>query len=170
MDSPRSGFRRANATSWTFAGIGITGVVGASALAYADTEKPAAADLPAVVESVVSNGVTVPVSNPPSAADAPTLVSAPPPPASQAAPVPVAPPEPVGKSAPVEVQTASPRYTPEPRYAPEPTYQQPPATHQVQPSSPQSTFPIRTSHTSTSGGSPNFTPPKVPHVTRSRGS
>ena len=41
MSTPRSGFRRAAATSWTLAGLGIAGVAGASALAYADTVKPA---------------------------------------------------------------------------------------------------------------------------------
>src|SRR5262245_14708287 len=34
MDSPRSGFRRAAATSWALAGIGIVGMAGASLLAY----------------------------------------------------------------------------------------------------------------------------------------
>ena len=47
MSTPRSGFRRAAATSWTLAGLGIAGVAGASALAYADTVKPAEALVPA---------------------------------------------------------------------------------------------------------------------------
>ena len=45
MDSPRPGFRRAAVTSWALVGVGIAGVAGASALAYADTVKPAAADV-----------------------------------------------------------------------------------------------------------------------------
>ena len=43
MDSPRSGFRRAAIASWALAGIGVAGVAGASALAYTETLKPAAA-------------------------------------------------------------------------------------------------------------------------------
>ena len=34
------GFRRAKVTSWVLVGVGIAGVGGASALAYADTVKP----------------------------------------------------------------------------------------------------------------------------------
>ena len=44
MHSPRSGFRRATVASLALAGIGVAGVAGASALAYADTLKPAAAE------------------------------------------------------------------------------------------------------------------------------
>lgn len=40
MDSPRSGFRRARAASWALVGVAVTGVTGASTLAYADTVKP----------------------------------------------------------------------------------------------------------------------------------
>ena len=45
MDSPRLGFRRAAVTSWALVGVGITGVAGASFLAYTDTVKPAVADV-----------------------------------------------------------------------------------------------------------------------------
>ncbi len=37
MNARESGFRRAAATSWALAGVGLAGVIGASALAYADT-------------------------------------------------------------------------------------------------------------------------------------
>jgi protein TonB len=46
MDSPRLGFRRATVTSWVLVGIGAAGVAGASSLAYADTFKPPAVDIP----------------------------------------------------------------------------------------------------------------------------
>ncbi len=42
MTTPHPGFRRATAVSWSLAGIGVAGVVGASVLAWAGTvEKPA---------------------------------------------------------------------------------------------------------------------------------
>ena len=72
MSTPRSGFRRAAATSWTLAGLGIAGVAGASALAYADTVKPAealvpadAVELPAVPEAAPVNVPAAPVVPPP---------------------------------------------------------------------------------------------------------
>jgi hypothetical protein len=46
MDSPRLGFRRATVTSWVLVGIGAASVAGASSLAYADTFKPPAVDIP----------------------------------------------------------------------------------------------------------------------------
>ena len=72
MSTPRSGFRRAAATSWTLAGLGIAGVAGASALAYADTVKPAealvpadAVELPAVPDAAPVNVPAAPVVAPP---------------------------------------------------------------------------------------------------------
>ena len=50
MDKPHPGFRRATAVSWTLAGVGAAGVVGASLLAWADTlEKQADAAMPALL-------------------------------------------------------------------------------------------------------------------------
>ena len=37
MTTPHPGFRRAATVSWSLAGIGVAGVVGASLLAWADT-------------------------------------------------------------------------------------------------------------------------------------
>ncbi len=70
MTSPRSGFRRAAVASWTLAGLGVAGVAGASALAYADTYKPpvAEATAPEAVEPAV---VDAPVNLPPGTARRP---------------------------------------------------------------------------------------------------
>jgi protein TonB len=48
MDSPRSGMRRARAVSWALTGLGIAGVAGTSTLAYADTFRPPATEVPTV--------------------------------------------------------------------------------------------------------------------------
>ncbi len=158
MKTPRSGFRRAAVASWTLAGIGVAGVAGASALAYADTYKP-----PPVAE--------VPA---PEVIDPAPVVAPPPPPVDVPPPPPVDTPPPA--PAPVvqaPVQTYTPVYTPK-----APVQQQAPAQQQAPSSSSsssssssgQSAFPIRKSHIpsggSVSGGGNNFSP----HVTVSRGS
>ena len=84
MDSPRLGLRRAAVTSWALVGAGITGVAGASFLAYTDTVKPAVADvgadaaIPAPQELVPS-----PAENLPPAPDVVTTTEGPPPPRSE---------------------------------------------------------------------------------------
>jgi protein TonB len=73
MDSPRAGYRRAAAASWALAGLALTAVGGASALAYADTVKQqstdAAADstlpAPAVDKSSTPTPIATPVPDPP---------------------------------------------------------------------------------------------------------
>ena len=169
MDSPRSGFRRAAATSWALAGIGVAGVAGASALAYADTVKSVPAEAPAdAVEPAVSSpgpGATLnlPIS---------PLVVAPgvdPPPAPPllvtARPTPPVP-ETTVRQEPPETYAPVPRYTPN-TAAPQAPVNQAPTTHVTPPPTSQSGFPIRTSHVPVGGSSPNF---NAPHVTRSRGS
>jgi protein TonB len=161
MNSPRSGFRRAAVASWTLAGIGVAGVAGASALAYADTYRPPVAEAPAP-EAVEPTLVDAPV----------TLPSAPPvvvPPPTVDAPPPA--PEPVVTEAPV--QTYTPQYTPEPTYTP--TYTQAPVVQQApvqQAPAPKSTssFPIRQSHVPVGGGQTSGGNSFSPHVTISRGS
>ena len=169
MSTPRSGFRRAAATSWTLAGLGIAGVAGASALAYADTVKPAealapvdAVELPAVPDAAPVNLPAAPVVPPPA-----VVVPAP----TVDAPAPVATPEPM--QAPVQ---QAPVYAPEPAYTPpKPVYQAPvqqaPVQQApVQQAPAQPAFPIRTSHVPAGGsrnsGGNSFSPP----VTRARGS
>ena len=172
MNSPRSGFRRAAVASWTLAGIGVAGVAGASALAYADTYKPPVAEVP--VDAVAP---AAPVELPP----APPVVLPPPPAAETPAPAPAPEqafaPEPVATEAPV--QTYVPTYTPEPTYTPK--YTQAPAAQQApvqqapvqqQAPAPKSTssFPIRQSHVPVGGGSSSGGNSFSPHVTFSRGS
>ncbi|HNM86209.1 MAG TPA: hypothetical protein PKI77_17005 [Mycobacterium sp.] len=70
MDKPHPGFRRAAAVSWTLAGVGAAGVVGASLLAWADTlEKQADAAMPASVaqlpEATLAEEPTTTTSVPP---------------------------------------------------------------------------------------------------------
>ncbi|NTY61537.1 hypothetical protein [Mycolicibacterium sphagni] len=163
MNSPRSGFRRAAVASWALAGIGVAGVAGASALAYADTLRPAPVDVPAV-DSVAGDPATDPaVYGPPVPEVVPsTDVPAPPaPPAPE--PVPTYTPEPVTQA---PVETTTPRYTPAPQYTPKTVVQQAPVQQTQAPAS-QPAFPIRTSHTPSVGSS---SPVFVPHVTRARGS
>ena len=161
MKTPRSGFRRAAATSWTLAGLGIAGVAGASALAYADTVKRAealvpadAVELPAVPEAAPVNVPAAPIAPPPAVMLPAPTVEAP-------APV-VAPPVYVPQQAPVQ---QAPVYTP-----PKPVYQAPVQQAPVQQAPAQPAFPIRTSHVPAGGsrstGGNSFSPP----VTRARGS
>jgi protein TonB len=146
MNSPRSGFRRAAATSWALAGIGVAGVACASTLAYADTFKPpvqtpAEVAIPAAPEDL----------NPPSAVD---LAPVP----DVATPTVDPPPDPVTTEAPVQ------------RYTPEQTYEQAPApvTHVAPAPTKVTTAPTtqRRVSTPTMVQSPNYSP----HVSVSRGS
>ncbi|MCW2686089.1 MAG: hypothetical protein JWR37_979 [Mycobacterium sp.] len=68
MDSPSAGFRRAAAASWALVGIGIAGVAGASALAYADTVKEQSTD---ATLDVTSAGGTGEQGSPPATLTAP---------------------------------------------------------------------------------------------------
>ena len=154
MDSPRLGLRRARVTSWVMIGMGITGVAGASALAYTDTVKPAVADeLPDA--SVAEPGAQIPafVETPAPAPDLMTTAEAPPPPPSPATTAPPAP-------------EYTPRYTPD--YTPSPTADQAPSVVRqaptTQPKAPPTTK--RRSLTPTTVMAPNYSP----HVTISRGS
>jgi periplasmic protein TonB len=177
MTSPRSGFRRAAVASWTLAGIGVAGVAGASALAYAETYRPPVVEAtapeavePAVIDAPLNLPPAPPVVVPPPTADAP-----PPPPT----------PESAATEAPV--QTYTPEYTPEPTYTPNytqaPVVQQAPvqqapvqqapvvqqAPMQQAPNS-SGSFPIRTSHVPAGGGQISGGNSFSPHVTISRGS
>jgi protein TonB len=159
MDSPRSGFRRAAATSWALAGVGIVGVAGASALAYADTVKalPSAAPADEVEQALA---VAEPSSDFP-AMPAVTTSDASPPPPTTTAPAPEVAPETTVDQAPVRT------YTPEPNYVPDTTVAQAPVTHQT--SAPTATAPRTTqrrSLTPTTVMAPNFSP----RISRSRGS
>ena len=110
MHSPRSGFRRAAVASWALAGMGIAGVVGASALAYAETVKPAAAEVPAAADlSAPETAVSI--------APEPTRV-APVAPATTESPAPPVAPQPTVRQAPAQA------YIPAPTYAPAPTLAQ----------------------------------------------
>jgi periplasmic protein TonB len=163
MNTPRSGFRRAAVASWTLAGIGVAGVAGASALAYADTYRPPVAEAaaPEAVEPAVVDG---PVILPP----APPVVV--PPPTVDTPPAP----EPVVTEAPL--QTYTPNYTPEPTYTPKytqaPVVQQAPVQQAPVQQAPQSSssFPIRQSHVPIGGGQSSGGNNFSPHVTVSRGS
>lgn len=159
MNSPRSGFRRAAVASWALAGIGVAGVAGASALAYADTLRPAPAEAPAAGPIPEDPG-TGPVLSGPPVPDVGPSTDIPPAPA----PPPAPPPAPAVTEAPAATHT--PQYTPAPQYTPKTAVQQAPPQETQAPAS-QPAFPIRTSHAPSVGSSsPNFTP----HVTRTRGS
>lgn len=156
MTSPRSGFRRAAVASWTLAGIGVAGVAGASALAYADTYKPpvAEATAPEAVEPVVVDAPVNLAPAPPVVLPPPTVDTPPPAPA----------PEPVATEAPVQTYTPQPTYTP--KYTQAPVVQQAP----VQAPKSSSSFPIRQSHVPAGGGQTSGGNSFSPHVTVSRGS
>jgi|ERR1700676_1071928 len=161
MDSPRLGLRRATVTSWALVGVGIAGVAGASALAYADTVKPAVADVGADA-AIPAPEVLVPspAENLPPAPDAVTTEGPPPPPipATTAPPAAEDTPQTTVEQPPVPTYTPVPEYTPQ--YTPEPTVEQaPPVTHQA----PATT---RRNLTPTTAMAPNYSP----HVTISRGS
>src|SRR5258705_7151090 len=166
MDSPRLGFPRAAVTSWALVGVGVAGVAGASALAYADTVKPAAAEVGA--DGAIPNHdelVPPPAENLPPAPDVVTTAEGPRPP-----PIPVttAPPSPeyTPQTTPVATYTPAPDYTPQ--YTPEPTVElAPPVTHQAPATQAQpSPTTKRRSLTPTTVTAPNYSP----HVTISHGS
>jgi protein TonB len=161
MDSPRTGFRRATATSWALVGVGIAGVAGASALAYADTFKPPKAEAPFVaVDPAPPELGPTPALDVPAASD---------PVATPTDPVPPMAPETTAALAPVTSEIPAPVYTPQytPEYAPRQTYEPSPApvTHESQaPTTPPTTK--RRNLTPTTVMAPNFSP----HVSVSRGS
>ena len=153
MDSPRSGFRRATATSWALVGVGIAGVAGTSALAYADTFRPPATEPPFVaVDPAAPELVPVPV---PDVAPEPDPVTGPTPVAHET----------TAAQAPATRETPVPEYTPE--YTPRPTDEPSPGlvTHESQaPATPPTTK--RRNLTPTTVMAPNFSP----HVSMSHGS
>jgi len=159
MDSPRSGFRRAAATSWALTAVGIVGVAGASALAYADTVKPPPSAAPTGESDQTPTGAE-PSSDAPAMPVVTTSDASPPPPTTTA-PAPEATRETTVDQAPVRT------YTPEPQYVPDTTVAQAPVTHQT--SVPTATAPRTTqrrSLTPTTVMAPNFSP----RISRSRGS
>jgi hypothetical protein len=120
MDTPRSGFRRATAVSWSLAGLGIAGVAGASTLAYADTFKPPVADTAVyAVESPAPEAppVSAPVLPPPPN-DVTTAIGLPPPPPPPS--VTAAVPTPVYTQQQPVVQAAAPITQQTPSVAPKP--------------------------------------------------
>jgi hypothetical protein len=169
MDSARLGLRRAAVTSWALVGVGIAGVAGASALAYADTVKPAVAGVGAdAAIPTREEAVPSPAENLPTAPDAVTTEGPPPPPipATTVPPAPEYTPQTTVEQPPVATYTPTPDYTPQ--YTPEPTVEQaPPVTHQppaTQAQAPPTT--TRRNLTPTTVMAPNYSP----HVTISRGS
>ena len=164
MDSPRSGLRRAAATSWALAGIGIAGVGGASVLAYGDTVKPVSADAPTDAAELAPGDLgSNPALNVPPVPDVvTTTVDPPPPPVTTAPPVPQVTPETTAAQAPVAT------YTPVPQYTPKTTVEQAPTPVTQEAPVPKVTAPPTTHRqlTPTTVMAPNFSP----HVTRSRGS
>lgn len=159
MNSPRSGFRRAAATSWALAGVGVAGVAGASTLAYADTFKP-----PIQTPAEVAIPAAPDDFGPPSAVDSTPVPDA-------ATPTVDPPPDP----APVTTETPHAlapvtAEAPVQRYPPEQTYEQAPApvTHVAPAPTKVSTAPTtkRRVNTPTMVQSPNYSP----HVSVSRGS
>jgi hypothetical protein len=170
MDSPRLGFRRATVTSWALVGVGIAGVAGASALAYASTVKPEVADvgadapIPTYEELVPSRAENLP--------PAPDVVTTtdglppPPIPATTAPPAAEYTPQATVEQPPVATYTPVPEYTPQ--YTPEPTLEQaPPVTNQAPATKTQAPPTTkRRNLTPTTVMAPNYSP----HVTISRGS
>jgi protein TonB len=157
MDSPRSGFRRATGASWALVGLGVAGVVGTSALAYADTVKPPAAEAPVfAIEQAAPQPDPTPVVDLPQLPNVVTTTAEPPPPPSP----------PVTDSPPAPEKTVQQQQitTRQQEIAPQQTVEQAPAstTHQA----PAPTTTRRRNLTPTTVMAPNFSP----HVTVSRGS
>jgi periplasmic protein TonB len=163
MDSPRTGFRRATVASWALVGIGVAGVAGASALAYADTVKPPVAYVPDDAAAPGEELVPTPAENlPPAPEVVTTAVDSPAPPVTAEAPLPQVTAETTVDQAPVRT------YEPVPVNTPEQTVEQAPATVTHQAPTPRVTSPPTTQRrlsTPTTVNSPNFSRP----VTRSRG-
>src|SRR5258705_8941845 len=124
MDSPRLGFRRAAVTSWALVGVGIAGVTAASALAYADTVKPAVADV-GTDAAIPTHEELIPsqAENLPPAPDVVTTTEGPPPPPISAT---TAPPPPEYTPQTTVEQPPLANYSPAPDYTPEPTVEQAP--------------------------------------------
>jgi periplasmic protein TonB len=165
MDSPRLGFRRAAVTSWALVGVGIAGVAAASALAYADTVKPAVADV-GTDAAIPTHEELIPsqAENLPPAPDVVTTEGPPPTPISAT----TAPPPPEYTPQTTVEQPPLANYTPAPDYTPEPTVEQaPPATHKA-PATQAQAAPTtkRRNLTPTTVMAPNYSP----HVTISHGS
>jgi hypothetical protein len=158
MDSPRSGLRRATAASWALAGLGVAGVAGASALAYADTYKPPVAEDPVyVVETPAPEMAPAPIPDvPPPPAD---LVIAP---VDVTPTVDVPPPPP-----PVPAAVTKPVYTP--RYT-----QEQPVAQAATPAAQQASAPAPKPPTSTTRRrltpATVMSPRATPRVTASHGS
>lgn len=156
MDTPRSGFRRAAAASWALAGLGLVGVAGTSALAYADTVKPAPAQTPTATD-LAPLQVPTPVLDAPQVPDVPVVTTDPAPPVV---------PQPTLEQAPAPGQAPAPVYTPRyttPQYTTQPTETAPaPVTHT--PSTPPTTK--RRTLTPSTVMAPNYSP----RITMSRGS
>jgi protein TonB len=154
MDSPQSGFRRAAATSWALAGIGMAGVAATSALAYADTFKPQATEAPIVVVEPAPPDELGPA--PVLDARQPPVPGAPP-----NDPPPLVTPQTIIEQHPVTQETQAPEYTPRQTYQPVPA----PVTHQSKaPSAPPTTR--RRDLTPTTVIAPNYSP----RITISHGS
>ena len=164
MDSPHSGFHRAATASWTLAGLGVAGIAGASALAYADTFKPPATEAPVVAAAPDPQElVPAPALDVPEAPNAVPTIDDP----SPAAPPPKYTPDPAVEPAPATHEMPTPQYTPKPAYTVQQTAEPAPASGTAQataPSAPPTTK--RRNLTPTTVMAPNFSP----HVTRSHGS
>jgi outer membrane biosynthesis protein TonB len=159
MDSPRSGFRRATAASWALVGLGVAGVAGTSALAYADTVKPPAAQAPVVaIEQAAPQPDPAPVLDVPPPPDVVTTTAEPPPPPP---PPPTVTDSPPASETPVQQQQITTRQQ---QIVPQQIVEQAPAptTHQA----PAPTTTRRRNLTPTTVMAPNFSP----HVTVSHGS
>lgn len=158
MDARRSGFRRAAAASWALAGLGVAGVAGTSALAFADTFKPAPTAVPTFATDPAAEQP-----GPPPNLDVPPA----PGPVVSPEPAPLVTPEPTAAPAPVPsaalAPPSSPQYTPD--YTPRVETIPAPVTHASPvPSTPPTTK--RRSLTPTTVMAPNFSP----RITISRGS
>lgn len=162
MDTPRSGFRRAAIASWTLAGLGVAGVAGTSALAYADTFKPPAAHATIVaVDPSPSELGTAPVPDLAGQLVQPPVNDAPPAPSTT---VTVDSPPLVVPETTVE---QAPRETPTPEYTPQQTHEPtaaPETRKPLVPSTPPTTK--RRTFAPSTVMAPNYSPP----ITMSHGS
>ena len=165
MYTPRQGFRRAAVTSWTLVGVGIAGVTGTSALAYADTFKPAVSDIPSEVTVPEAQLMPDPPATLPPPPDGASVLEAPPPPVPELTAPPA--PAPVPESIAPPVPEYTPTYTP--RYTPEPTVERAPAPVTEEAPAPRASTPPTTKRrnaTPTTVMAPNYSP----RITVSRGS
>jgi hypothetical protein len=160
MDSPRSGMRRARAVSWALAGLGIAGVAGTSTLAYADTFRPPATEVPTVAVDPAP-----PEFDPAPALEMPPALSPVATTTEPALPVTTEPPPP-GTPGTGVIQSPETHRAQEPDYTSRRTYEPAPplVAHESQPP----TLPTTKRHilTPTTVMSPNFSP----RISTSRGS